>query len=173
MRLSARALPNHPGMPGGCARSLLPHRLQASPYPASWPHPLCVTRPNRVRLTRAHAFAVRGYSPPRPHLGGDRPASQVRLPSPERPPLHGERPITMADSFQPARRTRLRLAHRISRITRIQRWGENWAIGLLPCVKAKSCRHQDGVNAVSFPAQSVVVEGFPNSATTSNGIRST
>ena len=72
---------------------------------------LSVTRPKRVRLTRAHAFAVRGYSPPRLHFGGDRPASQVRLPSPEGPPLHGERPITMTDSFQSAKRTRLGLAH--------------------------------------------------------------
>jgi hypothetical protein len=41
-----------------------------------------------------------------------RPASHVRLPSRRGPPLHGERSITMADTFQSARCTRLRLAHR-------------------------------------------------------------
>ena len=39
-----------------------------------------------------------------------RPASHARLPSRRGPPLHGERAITMADTFQSARCTRLLLA---------------------------------------------------------------
>jgi hypothetical protein len=37
VRLSARALPNHPGGADGCSWSFLPHRFQASPPLAGWP----------------------------------------------------------------------------------------------------------------------------------------
>ena len=37
--LSARALPNHPGRPSRCLRSLLPCRWQASSSPEGWPPP--------------------------------------------------------------------------------------------------------------------------------------
>ena len=36
---------------------------QASPYPAGWPLSIRVTRPNRVRVTTARAFASRGFAP--------------------------------------------------------------------------------------------------------------
>jgi hypothetical protein len=47
---------------------------------------------------------------------GYRPASHARLPSHRGPPLHSEQAITMAGTSQPARCTRLSLAHRIIRI---------------------------------------------------------
>ena len=37
--LSPRAVPKHPGRPGGCICSLLPHRCQASSPSADWPPP--------------------------------------------------------------------------------------------------------------------------------------
>ncbi len=48
--LSPRAVPNHPGEPGGCSRPLLHHRWQASSRMAAWPLSIHITRPNRVRL---------------------------------------------------------------------------------------------------------------------------
>ena len=48
--LSLRAVPSHPGGPGGCMRPLLHRRQQASSSLEDWPPPLCVTRPMRVRL---------------------------------------------------------------------------------------------------------------------------
>ncbi len=50
VRLSMRAVPNHPGGPGSCMRSLLHPRYQASASLAAWPPASCVTRPNRVHL---------------------------------------------------------------------------------------------------------------------------
>jgi hypothetical protein len=59
---------------------------------------------------------------------GYRPASHARLPSRRGPPLHGERVITIADTFQSARCTRLILAlqthtdpHRRTQISRTPR----------------------------------------------------
>jgi hypothetical protein len=48
--LSVRAVPNHPGSPRACTRSLLPRGCQAAPIPAGRPRTICVTRPNRFRL---------------------------------------------------------------------------------------------------------------------------
>ena len=48
-----------------------------------------------------------------------RPASHAQLPSRRGPPLHGERVITMADTFQSARCTRLILALRRHREQRV------------------------------------------------------
>jgi len=59
-------------------------------------------------LTRLRS---RGFAPlASTYFYGHRPASCARLPSRRGPPLHGERTISMADSFQSARCTRLRLA---------------------------------------------------------------
>jgi len=48
--LSTRAVPSHPGESDECSHPLLLRRWQASGSLAPWPLPLCVTRPNRVRL---------------------------------------------------------------------------------------------------------------------------
>ncbi len=63
--LSARAVPSHPGRPDGCTRSLLPHRRLASPFPAGWPPPSCVTRPNRVRFRYGSRVCSTSASAPR------------------------------------------------------------------------------------------------------------
>jgi hypothetical protein len=61
-----------------------------------------------LRLTRSQSRAVNPFvtriAP------GHRSASHAQLPSRRGPPLHGERAITMTDSFQSARCTRLGLA---------------------------------------------------------------
>src|SRR6476619_6909718 len=48
--LSTRAVPSHPGESDDCSHPLLLRRWQASGSLAPWPLPLCLTRPNRVRL---------------------------------------------------------------------------------------------------------------------------
>jgi len=118
VHLSARAFPYHPGAPYRCICPLLPCRFQASPHPAGWPLPsMCneaETGSLSLRLTRSQS---RGSTSFASHLsGGDRPASRDRLPLRRGPPLHGEQAITMANSFQLARRTRLGLAHQITQI---------------------------------------------------------
>ena len=118
VHLSARAFPYHPEAPYRCTCPLLPCRFQASPHPAGWPHPLTCNEAEigslSLRLTRSWSRGPTSFAS---HLnGGDRPASRDRLPSRRGPPLHGEQAITMANSFQLARRTRLGLAHRMTRI---------------------------------------------------------
>jgi hypothetical protein len=118
VHLSARAFPYHPGAPYRCTCLLLPCKFQASPHPAGWPLPVMCNEAETgslsLRLTRSQS---RGSTSFASHLsGGDRPASRDRLPSRRGPPLHGEQAITMANSFQLARRTRLGLAHQITQI---------------------------------------------------------
>jgi len=57
--LSLRAVPNHPGRPGGCSCSLLPHRCQASSSSADWPP----SSASRGRIGFACATARRFASP--------------------------------------------------------------------------------------------------------------
>ena len=59
---SPRAVPNHPGEPGGCGHPLLHHRWQASSRMAAWPLSVCVTRPNRVRLRYGSRVRLRQAS---------------------------------------------------------------------------------------------------------------
>ena len=62
--LSTRAVPSHPGESDECIRPLLLRRWQASGSLAPWPLPLCVTRPNRVRLrygSRVHRTRLRSF----------------------------------------------------------------------------------------------------------------
>jgi hypothetical protein len=61
-----------------------------------------------LRLTRSRSGAVHPFVTR--VASGHRSASYARLPSRRGPPLHGERAITMTDSFQSARCTRLGLA---------------------------------------------------------------
>src|SRR5262249_41644425 len=56
---SAGAAPNHPGELDRSVCPLLPGRWQASPSLAGWPLSASVTRPNRVQVLAAHAFASR------------------------------------------------------------------------------------------------------------------
>jgi hypothetical protein len=116
--LSARAFPSHPGVPYRCICPLLPCKFQASPSLAGWPHPVsrneAETGSLSLRLTRSRSGGSSSFAS---HLhGGDRPASRDRLPSRRGPPLHDEQAITMANSFQLARYTRLILAHQITQI---------------------------------------------------------
>ena len=96
--LSARAVPSHPGRLGGCKRSLLGRRWQASTHSAGWPPPLSVTRPKRVHLRCGSRVRSAGLRPDR--LLRSPPAS-----------LPVERAIDRATSFQVARSARLGLAH--------------------------------------------------------------
>jgi hypothetical protein len=44
------------------AARFLHHRHQASAPLVAWPPTICVTRPNQVRFTTAHAFASGGFN---------------------------------------------------------------------------------------------------------------
>ena len=100
--LSTRAVPYHPGKPDECSLPLLPRRLQASSSLADWPLPLCVTRPNRVRLR--YGSGVRFPELHRTDCSATAPGS-----------LSAERVIRRVNSFQFTRSVRLGLAHQRTR----------------------------------------------------------
>jgi len=84
--LSTRALPNHPGRPGGCLCSLLPRRWQASSPLEDWPPPFLCNEAESgllsLGLTSSPSKEVFSLSPPRIILR-DRPTSRVWLPCTE------------------------------------------------------------------------------------------
>ena len=63
IRLSAGAVPNHPGEPCRCTCSSLPCRRRASSPLEGWPTPSCFTRPNRVHLRYGSRLRLPGPRP--------------------------------------------------------------------------------------------------------------
>lgn len=59
--LSLRAVPNHPGMPGGCLLPLLLPRWQASPSLAGWPSFFASRGRIGFTCVTARRFALRGF----------------------------------------------------------------------------------------------------------------
>jgi hypothetical protein len=109
--LSTRAVPYHPGKPDDCSRPLLHRRLQASSSLADWPLPLCVTRPNQVRLRYGSRVRFSGLH---------RADRSTAVPE----SLSAERVIRRVNSFQFTRSARLGLAHqRTQRKTKRNRCG--------------------------------------------------
>ena len=98
------------------------HLLVSSLQVTGFLHSGSLAAPNQRNEAESDSLALgltrsqsRGASPFATHPpGGDRPASCVQFPSRRGPPLHAERAITMADTFQSARCTRLILAHQSS-----------------------------------------------------------
>ena len=104
--LLMRAVPIHPGGPGGCIRSFFTtgnglHHLRKVGHPT-----IGVTRPNRVHLRYgSHLRLGRLRRPDYSKAGISSGQTPLRR-------LHVVRAIHMADSFHSARLTRLGLAHR-------------------------------------------------------------
>ena len=79
--LSARALPNHPGRPSRCLRSLLPHWWQASSSLEGWPPPFSRNEAESGLLSLGLTPSLSGkLSFPLPPCG-DRPIPRFWLPS--------------------------------------------------------------------------------------------
>ena len=73
VNLSTRAVPFHPGEPGGCLRPFLLRQHWASPFLGGWPTLISLTRPNWVRLRYGSRFrrseASHQTGLPRPAIG--------------------------------------------------------------------------------------------------------
>jgi hypothetical protein len=107
--LSVRAVPTHPGEPGGCMRLCLRHpRWLHLLWQAGHSH-RSVSRPNRVRLR---------YGSPRPPCR----APMGRLPTPPPARLHVSQAFHMVNSSQFTREVRLSLTHQ--RTQRLTIWCE-------------------------------------------------
>jgi hypothetical protein len=91
--------PITPGSPAAASTRCFTAGTRLHHYPAGWPLPLCVTRPNRVHSRYGWHF----------RFGGLRMVGLLRHPP---PPLHGARASTMIRTFHLIRSTRLCLAHR-------------------------------------------------------------
>jgi hypothetical protein len=112
--LSTRALPNHPGQSHRFSRSFIPGGWQASPPSEGWPLSGKRNEAESGSLALGSRLCRQGrYEPFAPcYIQRTGLTPHVWLPARDRPRLHNERAITMSDTLQSDRSTRLGLAYR-------------------------------------------------------------